>query len=77
MRLALTLISQGFSNKAVAADLDFADESHFCHEFKRVYGVPPQAFGPVYGARYYNEGKGLRLSGRVADHVAFKQECRV
>jgi AraC-like DNA-binding protein len=48
-RLALKLISAGWSSKAVAAELHYWDESHFCHEFKRVYGVPPQNFAPVYG----------------------------
>ena len=40
-RIALRLIREGWSNKAVAAELYFADESHFCHEFKRVYGLSP------------------------------------
>jgi AraC-like DNA-binding protein len=49
-RNARRLIALGWSNKAVAAELHFADESHFCHEFKRVYGSSPQAFAPVYPA---------------------------
>jgi transcriptional regulator GlxA family with amidase domain len=48
-RLALKLISEGWSNKAVAGKLHFWDESHFCNHFKRVYGAPPQTFAPLYG----------------------------
>ena len=43
-QLAKELIAQGFSTKAVAADLKFASEAHFCHEFKKLYAVPPQTF---------------------------------
>ena len=42
-RLALQLISEGYSTKAAAAELRFASESHFCHEFKKTYGVSPQS----------------------------------
>jgi AraC-like DNA-binding protein len=45
-RRALKLITEGYSNKAVAAELRFAGASHFCHEFKRVYGASPQSFLP-------------------------------
>ena len=50
-RLALELISQGWSSKAVAGQLHFWDESHFCNEFKRVHGASPQAFAPSYEGR--------------------------
>lgn len=60
-RLARQLIAEGWSNKAVAGEFGFASESHFCHEFKRVYGVPPQTFAPVYrgdnGARIVNHNQ--------------------
>lgn len=46
--LARRLISEGWSNKAIAAELGFADGSHFCHEFKKFYGVPPRRFAPMY-----------------------------
>lgn len=46
---ARRLIAEGWSNKAVAAHLGFSNESHLCHEFRRVYGVPPQSFAPLYG----------------------------
>jgi len=45
-RQALKLITEGYSNKAVAAELKFASASHFCHEFKRFYGASPQSFLP-------------------------------
>jgi AraC family transcriptional regulator len=47
-RIAVQLISQGWSTKAVARELKFADESHFCHFFKRSVGAAPQSFAPVY-----------------------------
>jgi AraC-like DNA-binding protein len=52
--LAVALISQGWSCKAVAVELQFANPSHFCHEFKKVWGVSPSTFAP--GA---NTGKRL------------------
>ena len=51
-RIARKLITQGWSNKAVANELHFAHETHFCREFKKVYGFSPQTFAPVYGARH-------------------------
>ena len=48
-RRARDLIEQGYSNKAVAIELNFANESHLCHAFKKVYGCPPQSFAPLYG----------------------------
>jgi AraC-like DNA-binding protein len=43
-RLAKELISRGYSNKAAAGELKFANESHFCREFKKVFGNSPQSF---------------------------------
>lgn len=45
-RLARDLIAQGYSSKAAAAELKFASESHFCREFKKVFGNSPQSFAP-------------------------------
>lgn len=45
-RLARELIERGYSSKAAAAELKFASESHFCREFKKVFGLPPQSFAP-------------------------------
>src|SRR6185369_5035165 len=45
-RLAQELIASGYSTKAAAAELKFADQSHFCHEFRKVFGASPQAFAP-------------------------------
>ena len=48
-RLAKQLISQGYSSKAAAAELNFATDAHFCREFKKVFGTPPQSFAPAHG----------------------------
>lgn len=45
-RLAKDLITKGFSSKAVAAELKFSNGSHFCKEFKKVFGTSPQYFAP-------------------------------
>jgi len=47
-RIAAQLILQGWSNKCVAAELHFGNESHLCHEFRRFYGKSPQQFAPCY-----------------------------
>jgi AraC-like DNA-binding protein len=47
-RLAKELIAQGYSNKAVVAELKFASQSQFCHQFKRVFSSSPQTFAPTY-----------------------------
>jgi AraC-like DNA-binding protein len=43
---AATLISSGYSTKAAALEVGFASASHFCREFKKVYGSSPQTFSP-------------------------------
>ena len=48
-RRARELLGQGYSNKGVVAELNFASESHFCHVFKKAYGCSPQTFTPLYG----------------------------
>ncbi len=45
-RLAKSLISQGYSSKAAAAELKFATEAHFCREFKKIFGASPQSYAP-------------------------------
>jgi transcriptional regulator GlxA family with amidase domain len=47
-RAARDLISQGWSNAAVAHELGFGNESHLCHEFKEFYAASPQTFAPTY-----------------------------
>lgn len=47
-RQAKQLISQGYSNKSAAAELKFSSESHFCREFKKVFGASPQTFAPAH-----------------------------
>jgi AraC-like DNA-binding protein len=48
-RRAAALIASGYSTKAVAGDLGFANSSHFCHEFRKVYRVSPQSFASGAG----------------------------
>jgi transcriptional regulator GlxA family with amidase domain len=38
------LISQGWSDKAVAAELGFTDSAHLCRDFKKIFSATPQAF---------------------------------
>jgi len=45
---ARELVQQGYSTKAVAAELNFTDVSNFCHAFKRVYRRPPQTFAVLF-----------------------------
>ena len=63
-RLARRLISEGWSNKAVTTELQFADESHFCHEFKRIYGVCPQTYAPLYDVKPEAACPKLKAFGR-------------
>lgn len=63
-RLARELVAKGWSNKAIVSELGFGNESHLCHEFKRVYGVSPQRLAPLYG------------SGQKWRNVASRQERR-
>jgi AraC-like DNA-binding protein len=63
-RLARDLIAKGWSNKAVVSELGFGTESHFCHEFKRVYGVSPQTFAPLYGHTAKPTNVGRRQQSR-------------
>jgi AraC-like DNA-binding protein len=56
--MAARLITQGYSNKAVVSELKFASQSHFCHAFKKIYGVPPQAFAPLHKSEIKMSFKG-------------------
>jgi AraC-like DNA-binding protein len=49
-RLARELIIQGYSNRAAASALKFANESHFCREFKKVFGSSPQSMATPHSA---------------------------
>jgi AraC-like DNA-binding protein len=49
--LAKELLAKGYSNRAVTEELKFSNESHLCHEFKKLYGTSPQSFGPAYRSR--------------------------
>jgi AraC-like DNA-binding protein len=61
-RMAKELIAQGYSNKAAASELKFASQSHFCREFKRIFGASPQTFAPAYGFK-------LKDDHRVTDAI--------
>jgi transcriptional regulator GlxA family with amidase domain len=43
---AKQLISQGYSSKATAFETGFSSESHFCREFRKIFGATPQSFSP-------------------------------
>ena len=45
--VARQLISKGWSSKAVAAELKFANASHLCRDFRRLFGFPPSSFAPM------------------------------
>ena len=47
--IAREMIAHGHSNRMVAKTLKFAGESHFCREFKKVFGVSPQSLVPAFG----------------------------
>jgi transcriptional regulator GlxA family with amidase domain len=49
-RLARQLIAEGWSSKAVTAELGFASGSHLAREFRHFYGDSPQAFAPSFGS---------------------------
>ena len=51
LSIAKDLITQGWSNKAVAEELAFTDSAHLCREFKRMCGTTPQDHAPVYTQR--------------------------
>lgn len=59
-RLAKELIVLGYSNKAAANELRFANESHFCREFKKFFGTSPQSFAPDVSEAQSSQS--LRLS---------------
>jgi len=67
-RLGKDLIARGYSTKAAAAELEFAGEAHFCHEFRKLYATSPQTFAPRPSARL--------MSFRSND-VAWKQSFPV
>jgi len=48
LKTAKRLIAQGWKNKYVADELGFANESHFCKEFKKHFGSSPQSFARLY-----------------------------
>jgi AraC-like DNA-binding protein len=41
VREAMGLLRRGQPSTRVAMDLGFADQAHFCRQFKRLVGVPP------------------------------------
>lgn len=65
-RLAKELIEQGYSSKAAAAELKFATDAHFCREFKKAFGAPPQTFAPNQLACFNLAALGAHTEPRVA-----------
>lgn len=53
-RMAAELLSRGYSTNGAADTLKFANGSHFCREFKKHFGVPPQTFSPQWKASIKN-----------------------
>jgi AraC-like DNA-binding protein len=41
-RLVLTLVAEGYTYKAIAAELHFASETHLCHDFRKAYPESPR-----------------------------------
>jgi transcriptional regulator GlxA family with amidase domain len=58
LRKAPLLISTGQSIKVTAFELGFKQPSHFCREFKRVYGSSPRTYILVRSS-----SKGLQAAG--------------
>ena len=53
--LARQLITLGWTNKAVAKELGFANPSHLCREFKELYGLRPGDFAPTLHGKLKRE----------------------
>ena len=66
-RLAEELVVQGYSNKAVAAALKFSTDAHFCREFKKIFGVPPQRFASASRKRGASMGLAKVDAGPAAE----------
>jgi len=49
--LAKELVEQGYSTKAAAFETGFRSIPHFCREFKKLFGHPPQTFATDRGAK--------------------------
>ena len=69
---AVKLIREGEKIGWVAKHLGFASHSHFCHEFKKAYGVAPQSF-----ARHEGSAEMSPLSNNVAFKQYFAVDARL
>jgi AraC-like DNA-binding protein len=68
-RLAKQLIAKGYSNKAVAAELRFSSQSHFCREFKKVFGTSPKNFARAQDGNAQSSRKISRESWTALEHT--------
>ncbi len=66
-KIAMGLIGHGYKNQAAAEEAGFADETHLCHAFRRIYGASPQSFAP----RTQVERLGMSLPD---NNVALRQD---
>lgn len=81
-RLACELIAEGWSNKAVTLELNFANESHLCHEFAHFYGDTPQAHSAPSGGQSritvdVRSTKATPDKSVSSSNVVLGQECRI
>jgi transcriptional regulator GlxA family with amidase domain len=76
-RLARQLIAEGWSSKAVIAELGFASGSHLAREFRKFYGDSPQAFAPCFGSNRASATLPLRQATRSNHAPRRTRRCDV
>jgi GNAT superfamily N-acetyltransferase len=58
-----------YSNKAVAAQLGFATDAHFCREFKKHFGASPQTFASTKIVEKQQVARDRKFSAIPGQHV--------